>query len=1041
MTASRPPSPLDRAGSRAALGALETGSLAVFVHARLSGLDALVYGEDPALRAIQRVVAERLYVPSRGGQLMSPLVQSCQRTMDGRVYRFHLRDGLKFHSGDDLTADDVVQALIRPFAPVRGAPGVSGGPQLTPLAAFLAEAGEDPAVALAGIDVVSRTRFEVRLKRPVDDFFSLLSLAGNSLLARGGGSSESWSGLYAPDYEWRGVGPLHLTLHPAHPRAAEAHFRRIDVYQLPQDEAWLAALSPLAPVVVLGTGRVTLPADVEPGFTGRWARLPYGWTLVGRGESPQAGLAFRNAVHHVLAGRSGTGWEPAQDAAMPPRSRRRVDESGSAGAPVPHPVLARSPVPVGLGGAVELAKAASGKVPAGPGADAGAGEGALTLDWHAGPQSDDPFGVAVRLLGVSPPVAGRAGRRSTYGGGTGSMETLLGRRDVAAFRLAVAQALDDAQRQGTLVSLVQARVAVTANDSVALAPFIAAGDAGDLADIGRADGDQAGRVRVGRFAAGLGAAVQMFAHDVRRPFSMVRIIMDSLASARSLDEARETCARLLPEVDATLRVVDGMLADILEAGSDRDPLVERVSFAAVGEAALADAVAAKPRDDVRLEYALAHTRRLEVEAAKVRRALANVITNALEAMAGPGTVAFGTSDVDLDGRPAVLVTVANDGSAIAPDRVQQIFEPGYTEGKRGGTGLGLAIARKIVEGHGGRIWCRSDPVARCVAFHLLLPAVYDGTTPPPPEVWEDPPKDTAQVRTRLAASRTSSAAGGAGSSVLARLSACGPLALLVIDDETDYAEFVASQSRRLVDSAGGGEGALDVRCVNNADGALIAVAEGDFDLVICDIDLRATSQIDGFEVARRLRASGYEGKLCLHSNRVDASTYVDAVRVGADAFLPKPMSAEHLARFLADAAEARGRSAPARARPGASDPASRRLASRGQPAALIVVVDDDPFMRDAWTRAATDAEVRVFEHPGALLEALAKDPALATKASAVVLDWYFEHGPYDTAAEALAEVRAAMPKTRVFLSTDAATAVGAPRLEKRPYSWAELCGV
>jgi PAS domain S-box-containing protein len=103
------------------------------------------------------------------------------------------------------------------------------------------------------------------------------------------------------------------------------------------------------------------------------------------------------------------------------------------------------------------------------------------------------------------------------------------------------------------------------------------------------------------------------------------------------------------------------------------------------------------------------------DATQVHQVVANLATNALQAMPDGGTLRVGLGVARLDayrsatigGVPAgeyVVLTVADSGGGIAPDIVDRIFDPFFTTKEVGtGTGLGLALVHGIVTELGGAI--------------------------------------------------------------------------------------------------------------------------------------------------------------------------------------------------------------------------------------------------------------------------------------------------------------------------------------------------
>ena len=105
---------------------------------------------------------------------------------------------------------------------------------------------------------------------------------------------------------------------------------------------------------------------------------------------------------------------------------------------------------------------------------------------------------------------------------------------------------------------------------------------------------------------------------------------------------------------------------------------------------------------------------------RVLQALGNLLGNAIKFSRKGDTIVLG-GKVDGD---EVIVSVRDTGPGIAADILESIFDPfvaaAGTETR--GAGLGLFIARGIVQGHGGRIWCESEP-GRGSTFHFALPRV------------------------------------------------------------------------------------------------------------------------------------------------------------------------------------------------------------------------------------------------------------------------------------------------------------------------------
>jgi signal transduction histidine kinase len=89
-----------------------------------------------------------------------------------------------------------------------------------------------------------------------------------------------------------------------------------------------------------------------------------------------------------------------------------------------------------------------------------------------------------------------------------------------------------------------------------------------------------------------------------------------------------------------------------------------------------------------------------IDPAQLARAVDNLVLNAIQhAPRGLGRVRLGAA---AEPGVALRIVVMDNGPGVAPESIEQVFEPFHTT-RVDGTGLGLSIAREIVEAHGGTL--------------------------------------------------------------------------------------------------------------------------------------------------------------------------------------------------------------------------------------------------------------------------------------------------------------------------------------------------
>jgi signal transduction histidine kinase len=188
------------------------------------------------------------------------------------------------------------------------------------------------------------------------------------------------------------------------------------------------------------------------------------------------------------------------------------------------------------------------------------------------------------------------------------------------------------------------------------------------------------------------------AHEIKNPLAAMRIAVDQLRRSGPAAGPSETAVDVLAAETERLERLAREFAEfgrLPEGPKSEVDLVDLVTE--LGNTAVPPEVAVRVRANGAPARLLGYYEPL-------RRAFANLLRNAAEAMNGRGAIDVA---VERDG-PTIVVTIADHGPGIPEDLRARVFEPYFTT-KPDGTGLGLALVRQAIEAHGGRIAVSETP--------------------------------------------------------------------------------------------------------------------------------------------------------------------------------------------------------------------------------------------------------------------------------------------------------------------------------------------
>ena len=212
--------------------------------------------------------------------------------------------------------------------------------------------------------------------------------------------------------------------------------------------------------------------------------------------------------------------------------------------------------------------------------------------------------------------------------------------------------------------------------------------------------------------ADLGQMASHVAHEVRNNLVPVTLYLSLLRRRVSDDQGS---LDVLLKIEAGFAALNVTVNDLLHFTSERDPQLQSFPVAKLVEEVYGTLAPQLSAQSIRTRNKVDTRLCVTADRDMLRRAVLNLVLNAVDAMPEGGTLSVSTAS-----RPTGIdLVVADTGHGLSEEAQRRAFEPFFTT-KRGGTGLGLAIVYRIAEVHGGRIAAANAPSGGAV-FTFTLP--------------------------------------------------------------------------------------------------------------------------------------------------------------------------------------------------------------------------------------------------------------------------------------------------------------------------------
>lgn len=211
----------------------------------------------------------------------------------------------------------------------------------------------------------------------------------------------------------------------------------------------------------------------------------------------------------------------------------------------------------------------------------------------------------------------------------------------------------------------------------------------------------------------LGRVADEAAHKLRNPLTEIGGWARRLARKLKDSEYESDANRIASGVSKTEELLNGLLCYT----APKKVNVQKTDIEDLIEKAVQETNALIGGREIKVDYINGGLPRLMIDAEEIKRALSDILTNAVEAIGDKKGKVLIKSKTD---GSCVRISITNSGGCIDKEITDEIFNPFFTT-KEGAAGLGLAVAGSIIRAYNGEIRVGSNRDLDTTTFIIRLP--------------------------------------------------------------------------------------------------------------------------------------------------------------------------------------------------------------------------------------------------------------------------------------------------------------------------------